>query len=504
MEAPPTYPKTAAARQRAISRHLKSNKQQLLKRCHFVLQLPPSSRTDKQLQLVVDFTVQNKFFQDKFEHVGDSFHVELCRRIQHRNYKFDERIIRQGEIGDEFYIIIAGSVRVELVKTILGEKQRPRVLVTLGPGDSFGELALLNSEPRAASCIASSLRCELMVIKKHDFVEILQKSHLTTLQNRKAFLRKIPLFRSLTPETLVVVASHMSKRSYGCHQIIIKEGDHAAGMFVLTKGTAKVYKNADNQCIQLNILQKGDIFGELGVVLPGSKRTASVISDSTKTECLELSRTDFFEFISQYQDIMLDECLTRYPTDREIIQQIHDRHLWMKYKRDLVLGGKFNAIRPPISQLRGESGMSAIAKLRKERRRRSSLLHGEDFYDTAAYESRSTFRQERAETADDDERDDVQDHNDVSVVLPTMKKTVGTVETETDPEEEAEKMLSRELLWRRESRRSSLDIHATADAAAKNAAFTSVLRHSLGRKFSRKLSLKISSKKLGKIVEAGR
>ena len=496
MEAPPTYPKTAAARQRAISRHLKSNKQQLLKRCHFVLQLPPSSRTDKQLQLVVDFTVQNKFFQDKFEHVGDSFHVELCRRIQHRNYKFDERIIRQGEIGDEFYIIIAGSVRVELVKTILGEKQRPRVLVTLGPGDSFGELALLNSEPRAASCIASSLRCELMVIKKHDFVEILQKSHLTTLQNRKAFLRKIPLFRSLTPETLVVVASHMSKRSYGCHQIIIKEGDHAAGMFVLTKGTAKVYKNADNQCIQLNILQKGDIFGELGVVLPGSKRTASVISDSTKTECLELSRTDFFEFISQYQDIMLDECLTRYPTDREIIQQIHDRHSWLKYKRDLVLGGKFNAIRPPISQLRGESGMSAIAKLRKKHRRRSSLLHGADFYDTAAYESRSTFRQERAGTADDDERDDVQDHDDVSVVLPTMKKTVGTVETETDPEEEAEKMLSRELLWRRESRRSSLDIHATADAAAKNAAFTSVLRHSLGRKFSRKLSLKISSKKL--------
>ena len=443
--------------------------------------------------------MQNKFFQDKFEHVGDSFHVELCRRIQHRNCKFDERIIRQGEIGDEFYIIIAGSVRVELVKTILGEKQRPRVLVTLGPGDSFGELALLNSEPRAASCIASSLRCELMVIKKDDFVEILQKSHLTTLKNRKAFLRKIPLFRSLSPETLVVVASHMSKRSYGRHQIIIKEGDHAEGMFVLTKGTAKVYKNADNQCIQLNILQKGEIFGELGVVLPGSKRTASVISDSTKTECLELSRTDFFEFISQYQDIMLDECLTRYPTDREIIQQIHDRHLWMKYKRDLVLGGKFNAIRPPISQLRGESGMNAIAKLRKERRRRSSLLHGADFYDTAAYEK--DFRQERAETVDprrsddndDDERDDERDHDDVSVVLPTMKKTMGIVETEKDPEEEAEKML---IELRRESRRSSLDIHATADAAAKNAAFTSVLRHSLGRKFSRKLSLKISSKKL--------
>ena len=110
-----------------------------------------------------DFTATNAFFQDKFEHVGDPYHIELCRRITHRNCKFNEVIIKQGDIGDEFYIIISGSIRIELVKELFGEKQRSQVLVTLGPGDSFGELALLNEEPRAASCIVSSLKCELII-----------------------------------------------------------------------------------------------------------------------------------------------------------------------------------------------------------------------------------------------------------------------------------------------------------------------------------------------------
>ena len=372
------YPKTPLQRQLAIARHLKSNKHQLLLQCHAVLKKPSKARTDSDLQLVVNFTATNAFFQDKFEHVGDSFHIELCRRIRHRNCKFDEITIQQGDIGNEFYIIISGAIRVELVKTVLDEKQKPQTLITLGPGDSFGELALLNEEPRAASCIVASLRCELMVIKKVDFVEILQKSHITTLLKRTRFLRRIPLFRTLRPQQLVVVASHMSKRVWGRHQIMIEENTHAEGLYVITKGVARVLKRCDDQVVQLSMLQVGDIFGELGVLLPGSKRTASVVGESTKVECLELSRSDFFEHLSQYQDLMLDECLSRYPTDREIINEIQDHQQWHQYKQSICseLGNAKNTkagtmynvpTRPPVTALRGRKGSQAMTALKKRR-----------------------------------------------------------------------------------------------------------------------------------------
>ena len=54
-------------------------------------------------------------------------------------------IITEGEIGDRFYAIVAGQVQVS---------QGDRVIGRLGPGDSFGELALIREIPRTASVVA--------------------------------------------------------------------------------------------------------------------------------------------------------------------------------------------------------------------------------------------------------------------------------------------------------------------------------------------------------------
>ena len=540
---PPSYPKTAHQRQLAIARHLKSNKQQLLKRCHAVLKKRSKARTDLDLQLIVDFTATNAFFQDKFEHVGYPYHIELCRRITHRNCKFNEVIIKQGDIGDEFYIIISGSIRIELVKELFGEKQRSQVLVTLGPGDSFGELALLNEEPRAASCIVSSLKCELMVIKKIDFQEILQKSHIKTLIQRTRFLRQIPLFRTLKPDRLVVVASHMSKRMFHRHEIIIKEDTHAEGVYIITKGIAKVYKRCDDTIIQLNILQKGEIFGELGVILPGSNRTASVIAESTKVECLELSRSDFFESLSQYQDLMLDECLSRYPTDIEIINEIKLFQLWNKYKMSVMneiqdqkdnlntfnINKRNNVImnrkpiRPPNAALRGRNGLKAIAELRKNRRKEKNKkkevknyqyykMRGKKYNagkvivtPSNSYTTERTYKNKRksATTAITAAirltnmatfRGREEQQQQQQQVIPSSSSSSSDddeIMDDDDGNEEEENYLKS---VRRNTRHISFDVsHLTSKGT--NKAFTHVLRHAVGKRFARRLSLKVMEKK---------
>ena len=72
-----------------------------------------------------------------------------------------ERIISQGQLGDRFYIVSSGEVRVDVDGTAVRD---------LGPGDSFGEIALLRQIPRTASVTAVT-PVELLALDRHHFVE---------------------------------------------------------------------------------------------------------------------------------------------------------------------------------------------------------------------------------------------------------------------------------------------------------------------------------------------
>ena len=89
-------------------------------------------------------------------------------------------LARQGEPGNEFYLIMDGSARVEL-----SARRRAR----LKPGDYFGEMSLLDGQPRSATVIADT-PMRLLVIKRRDFTTLLREapeltqSILATLSRR--------------------------------------------------------------------------------------------------------------------------------------------------------------------------------------------------------------------------------------------------------------------------------------------------------------------------------
>jgi CRP-like cAMP-binding protein len=85
--------------------------------------------------------------------------------LRTRRYRRDETVFHQGDPGDALHVIAAGSVKIVLPSPDAAE---PAILATLGPGDFFGELALLDGEAHSASVIALE-PTQTLVLGRVDF-----------------------------------------------------------------------------------------------------------------------------------------------------------------------------------------------------------------------------------------------------------------------------------------------------------------------------------------------
>ena len=82
----------------------------------------------------------------------------LADQGKHRSYAAGETIIREGAPASALYIILSGKVHFEVAEG------GPAPVATAGPGDFFGELALIEEHPRSATVIADEpTECILFV-----------------------------------------------------------------------------------------------------------------------------------------------------------------------------------------------------------------------------------------------------------------------------------------------------------------------------------------------------
>jgi CRP/FNR family cyclic AMP-dependent transcriptional regulator len=80
-------------------------------------------------------------------------------------------ILMQGDPGDALYLITSGQVKVVLI----GEDGREVILSVLGPGAFFGEMSLLDDEPRSAHVVAMD-EATVLQLRREDFQARLRSS----------------------------------------------------------------------------------------------------------------------------------------------------------------------------------------------------------------------------------------------------------------------------------------------------------------------------------------
>jgi CRP-like cAMP-binding protein len=87
-----------------------------------------------------------------------STNEELAANLRRMKVPAGTELIRQGDVGDAFYILEAGAMEAVIDDVAV----RP-----LGPGDSFGEIALLRDVPRTATIRATRASIVLALDREH-------------------------------------------------------------------------------------------------------------------------------------------------------------------------------------------------------------------------------------------------------------------------------------------------------------------------------------------------
>uniref|UniRef100_A0A087Y439 Rap guanine nucleotide exchange factor 3 n=1 Tax=Poecilia formosa TaxID=48698 RepID=A0A087Y439_POEFO len=136
-----------------------------------ILRKCPSQRSAEDIEVIYEELLHVK----AAAHLSSSVRKELAAVLVFESHvKSGTVLFSQGDKGTSWYIIWKGSVNV-----ITHGKG---IVTTLHEGEDFGQLALLNDAPRAATIILREDNCHFLRVDKHDFIRILKDVEANTVR----------------------------------------------------------------------------------------------------------------------------------------------------------------------------------------------------------------------------------------------------------------------------------------------------------------------------------
>ncbi|XP_061763236.1 cGMP-dependent protein kinase 1 [Nerophis ophidion] len=203
------------------------------------------------------------------------------------------RVIQEGSGGSQAYVLEEG--RLDVTKD--GHK-----LLTIKPGEVFGEVALLYDCPQVYS-VTAQLECKLWVIDRRCYHTLMMQRSQERLTRRSQLIGSVPSLLSLPNDVIMKMSDLMEEAHYTEGDSIIAQGASGDTFYIINKGQVEVTerKAGDEEQMLLSTLSEGQWFGEKAL-WGEDVRTVNVIAASDVT-CLHINRETFRDLICGSQDI---------------------------------------------------------------------------------------------------------------------------------------------------------------------------------------------------------
>ncbi|KAH8944172.1 hypothetical protein BDL97_13G094900 [Sphagnum fallax] len=188
--------------------------------------------------------------------------------VEEEKHKAGDVIIKQGESGLYFYLLEAGACEVWLS---MHNARNPQMVKIYGPGDSFGELALLYDAPRAAT-IKASTDCILWTMDRSTFRTILMASTKKKRNLYEDYLQNVPLLKGTAEaRTRGAVVMKYGKGDYFGELALLNDEPRSATVLAVT----------DCKVVSINSESFKSLLGKLEDILQRKKTEYAAATAST-------------------------------------------------------------------------------------------------------------------------------------------------------------------------------------------------------------------------------
>ncbi|TMW59469.1 hypothetical protein Poli38472_004538 [Pythium oligandrum] len=262
-------------------------------------------KTDEEMGVIHRITRDNWLFRQLTQSQKEDIYAVMERIV----VRSGDVVIKQGDPGDKFYIVEAGSFQVtvrsdedehkeSVVHTYMEKQQKENQYA------SFGELALMHNSPRSSSVIALSPGV-LWGIDCRAFRRVFIKAPTSVLVQT---LKKVDVLKTLTQSQLERLANNLTEVTFQDGDYIINQGDVGNTFYVIQEGAvictiweedASTKKKTSREVLRL---KKNQYFGERAL-LNDAPRAANVISVG-RTKLLQVGRREFEEVLGSLQDMI--------------------------------------------------------------------------------------------------------------------------------------------------------------------------------------------------------
>jgi len=242
---------------------------------------------------------QIDFIKDKvkdttlFSRLNDEESHAVILQMRLKTVEAGTNVINQDDKdGVRFYVIKKGSFKI-----IRDGKE----LYDYQSGDTFGERALIQDAPRAAT-VQSIEPSEVWVLHRDDYRVTVAMEAEKKRDRLVEFIKSIRAFKNFSKKELVTLAESFEETKYKENQTVIKQGERGDRFYVVMHGIAKMTKkNQKGKITAQADLPVGKYFGELALTT-GERRAATITAHNGLT-CLELSKEDFQELMKPLEKV---------------------------------------------------------------------------------------------------------------------------------------------------------------------------------------------------------
>jgi CRP-like cAMP-binding protein len=203
----------------------------------------------------------------------------------------DQDVVHQGQTGDNFYFVLAGSQKV-----LDTTGSTPQLLAILEGGDFFGEMSIIR-EARRNATVRTMSASVLFKLPGHIFLDFVEANGLKERFERiwlsRNIISEVKIFRNLHPHAKHEISLLADAVTFDKEDFVIRQGGKADDFFIITRGYAEVVRRDGKGGLQvITKLRRGDFFGENVAMGYRDRRNASVVATSKKLETLRFSGRD--------------------------------------------------------------------------------------------------------------------------------------------------------------------------------------------------------------------